>query len=82
MSPMAKIDGVLSLEFLGVHGNQVLVEIETEIGDRPELHGETEERQQRIGRELGQRAVLPLDDDRFELAAVALQIAMAGRART
>src|SRR5262245_60452656 len=49
------------LEFLCVDRDQVLVEIEAEIGDRPELHGEAEEGKQRVGGNLSGRAVHALD---------------------
>ena len=61
------------LEFLGVDRDQVLVEIEPEIRDRPELHGEPEEGKQRVGGNLSGRAIHALDRDRLKLAAGALQ---------
>ena len=45
------------LELRGVDGNEILVEIEAPIGDRPELHGETEEGHHDLGRLLEGRAV-------------------------
>src|SRR5436190_7456911 len=33
------------LELLGIHGDEVLIQVEPPIGDRPELHGEPEEGQ-------------------------------------
>src|SRR5512146_143121 len=56
------------LEFLGVDRDEVLVKIESEIGDRAELHGEAEEGKQRIGGNLAGRAVHALDGDGLELA--------------
>ena len=37
--------GHAGLEFLRIDRDQVLVELQSPIGDRPELHGEPEERQ-------------------------------------
>ena len=48
--------GLAGLELLGVDGDQVLVEVEAPVGDRSELHGEPEERQQRVA---GDRASRP-----------------------
>ena len=40
--------GHRGLELLGVDRDQVVVELEPPVGDRAELHGQAEERQQRV----------------------------------
>ncbi len=78
MSPMAKMPGVETLEFRRVHRNQVLVQVQPEFRNRPELDGQTEERQERI------RVVPPFllvgtgQRHRFELTARAMQRLHAG----
>src|SRR6202165_1058829 len=62
------------LELRGIHGDQVLGEIEAEIRDRPELHGQPEERQEGIALDVEGRTVGPLYDHRIELAVAALKL--------
>ena len=50
MSPMAKMPGVAGLELLGVGRDQVLVQVQAPVGDRPELHRQAEERQHVVAR--------------------------------
>src|SRR3954454_8849684 len=44
--------GDRGFELRRVHGNEIFVEVDAPIGDRPELHGEAEEGEQAIGRDL------------------------------
>src|SRR5262249_5977736 len=46
----------------------VVLELEAPLGDRPELHGQPEERQERVAGELVHRAVIALDGGFAELA--------------
>lgn len=60
-------------EFFGIDGDQVLMEVEAEICDRPELHRETVERQQRIARHDEIALFLAFHSDARELAAIYVQ---------
>ena len=52
MSPMAKMPGALVAQFSGETVDVAAVQVEAPIGDRPQIHGEAEERQQDIGIQL------------------------------
>ena len=73
MSPMAKMPGRRGLELLGVGRDQVLVEVQPPIGDRPELHGQPEEGQQRVAGDLEGLAVAVAAECGRQRGAVALQ---------
>ena len=61
MSPMAKMPGSLVSNFAVSTGIRFSFELEPPVGDRPELHGEPEERQHDLGRLLEYCAVGALD---------------------
>ena len=64
--------GRRSLESGGIDGDQLVVlELKTPIGDRTELHGQAEERQQRVASDFRQRAIVFLDDGLADLTVLA-----------
>src|SRR3954447_14152132 len=65
--------GHVRLEFLGVDRDQVLVEVQAPVGDRPELHGQAEEGQHHVRRDLEGRAVVAAHDRGLERRGRALE---------
>src|SRR5262249_11917382 len=62
-------------ERAGVDRDELAVfELDAPVGDRPELHGEPEERQDRIAGNLEVRAIIALDDCLLDRTALALQL--------
>ena len=64
------LDG--GFELLGVHGDQVLMQVEAPFGDGAKLHGEAEERQHGIAGDIEALAVIALHRRRGKHAALAL----------
>src|SRR3546814_3888542 len=61
------------LELLGVHGDEVLLQVQPEAGDRPQLHGEAVERQQAVAGLDPLARLRRLHPHAGELAALAFQ---------